>query len=84
MNIKQSYSMKSKFSIKKKLRKIYKIKKKYLLIIDKIQKMRAKNNSNWMDILRLAINHAPEEAINLMKKINQKDQKISKLFNKIK
>jgi hypothetical protein len=59
-------------------------KKKYLRAIGKIEKIRAKNNHNWMDILRLAIKHAPDEAINLMKKINQKDQTISKLFNKIK
>jgi hypothetical protein len=58
--------------------------KRYLSAIDKIQKVRAKNNANWMDILRLAINHAPNEAINLMKKINKKDQAISKLFNRIK
>jgi hypothetical protein len=58
--------------------------KKYLSVIDKIQKVRAKNNANWMDILRLAINHAPNKAINLMKKINKKDQAISKLFSRIK
>lgn len=46
--------------------------------------MRAKNNANWMDILRLAIKHVPEEAIKLMKKINKKDQVISRLFSKIK
>lgn len=58
--------------------------KKYLKLINKIEKIRSKNNSNWMDILRLAIKHAPDEAVNLMKRINQKDQGISKLFNKIK
>ena len=84
MKIKHSYSKISSFGIEKKLKKKEKKKKKYLLIIDKIQNMRAKNNSNWMDVLRLAINHAPEDAINLMKKINQKDQGISRLFNKIK
>ena len=84
MKIKNSY-FKKKSSVKeKKLIKIDLKKKKYLLIIDKIQNMRAKNNSNWMDVLRLAIKHAPEDAIKLMKKINQKDQAISSLFNKIK
>jgi hypothetical protein len=58
--------------------------KKYLKAINKIEKIRSKNNSNWMDILRLAIKHAPDEAVYLMKRINQKDQSISKLFNKIK
>ena len=32
-----------------------------LEIIDEIQKVRGKNNVNWMDILRIAFVHAPEE-----------------------
>lgn len=58
--------------------------KKYLKALDKIEKARKQNNVNWMDILRLALNHAPDETIKLMKKINEKDQKISNLFNNIK
>jgi hypothetical protein len=57
--------------------------KKYLQAINKIEKARSKNNINWMDILRVALNHAPDKTIKLMKKINKKDQKISSLFNKI-
>ena len=34
----------------------------YLKIIDEIEKVRTRNNVNWMDILRLAFTHAPEEA----------------------
>lgn len=84
MKINNSFSKKKIFIKEKKLIKIDKKKKKYLLLIDKIQNMRAKNNANWMDVLRLAIKHAPEHAINLIKKINQKDQQISSLFNKVK
>ena len=40
--------------------------KKYLKIIDKIEKVRKKNNVNWMDILRLAFKHAPAEASKLL------------------
>ena len=58
--------------------------KKYLNIIDKIEKVRSRNNVNWMDVLRLALRHAPEETIKLMKEINNKDKKISDLFNSIK
>ena len=36
--------------------------KKYLDIIDEVQKIRSNNNINWMDILRLSFTHAPEEA----------------------
>ena len=65
---------------KKKSSKI----KKYLNIINKIEKVRSKNNVNWMDVLRVALKHAPDETIKLMKNINRKDRKISNLFNSIK
>lgn len=58
--------------------------KKYLEIIDKIEKVRSKNNVNWMDVLRVALKHAPDETIRLMKNINQKDKKISNLFSSVK
>ena len=58
--------------------------KKYLKAIDQIEKTRSQNNINWMDVLRLAIKHSPEKAIKLIKQINKKDQKISKIFNRIK
>ena len=55
----------------------------YLKIIDEIEKIRTKNNLNWMDVLRLAFIHAPDEAKKLMKKINQEDNRISELFEKL-
>ena len=57
--------------------------KYYLSLIDKIEKTRTKNNINWMDIIRLAVNHAPHETLKVIKKINSQDKKISKLFKKI-
>jgi len=56
---------------------------KYLRIISQIQKIRAKNNVNWMDILRLAFKHDPRGASKILKKINYDDRKISKLLNKL-
>ena len=56
---------------------------KYLKIIDEIEKIRSNNNVNWMDVLRLAFIHAPEESKKLMKKINQEDNRISELFEKL-
>jgi len=52
-------------------------------IIDKIQKVRAKNNSNWMDILRLAFKHNPKESSKIMSNIYSDDQKISNLVKKL-
>jgi len=57
--------------------------KHYLTIIDEIEKVRTKNNMNWMDILRLAFTHAPEEAKELMKKIDHEDHRISDLVKKL-
>ena len=55
----------------------------YLSVIDEVEKVRTKNNVNWMDVLRLAFNHAPDEARKLMKKINSEDNRISELFEKL-
>ena len=50
-------------------------KNNYLKIIDKIEKIRSKNNVNWMDILRLAFKLDPKNASKIMKKINYDDKK---------
>ena len=55
----------------------------YLKIIDEIEKVRSRNNVNWMDILRLAFTHAPDEAKDLMRKINVSDDEISALLKKL-
>ena len=55
----------------------------YLRIIDEIEKVRTKNNVNWMDVLRLAFIHAPQDTKKLMKKINKEDKRISELFEKL-
>ena len=54
----------------------------YIKIIDEIEKVRTRNNVNWMDILRLAFTHAPDDAKNLMRKINIADDEISALLKK--
>ncbi len=63
----------------------YKMKKnkKVNKIINKIESTRSKNNINWMDILRIAMKHSPKETQKALKKINNQDQKISKLLRKI-
>ncbi len=56
---------------------------KYLKIIDEIEKVRSRNNVNWMDVLRLAFTHAPNQSKELMKKINMADDQISELLKKL-
>ena len=54
-----------------------------LEIIDEVEKIRTKNNVNWMDILRLAFKHAPEDARKLMSKVNEYDGRISNLLKEL-
>jgi len=56
---------------------------KYLKIITKIEKIRSKNNVNWMNILRLAFKLDPKSAKKIMQKINYDDKKISELLTKL-
>ena len=57
--------------------------KHYLKIIDEIELVRTQNNVNWMDVLRLAFTHAPDEAKELMKKIDTEDSRISELVKQL-
>ena len=57
--------------------------KKSLKIINQIQRIRSKNNVNWMGLLRLAFKHAPKEASQLMKRVNSEDKKISSLLSRL-
>ena len=56
---------------------LMRVNNKYLKIIDKIEKIRSKNNVNWMNILRLAFKLDPKKASKIMSKINGDDKKIS-------
>ena len=48
-------------------------------LIDRIQFVRAKNNILWMDILRLALEHAPDKARISLGLIRENDLEISRL-----
>ena len=55
----------------------------YLNIINKIEKIRSKNNINWMDLLRLAFRLSPNQARKLIGKINLQDKRISNLLKRL-
>lgn len=55
----------------------------YLKIIDQIEKVRIKNNLNWMNILRIAFKKDPKAAQKCFRKINQQDKIISCLAAKL-
>jgi hypothetical protein len=52
----------------------------FLKALNKIENIRSKNNKNWMDVLRLAVKNAPDEAIRLMVEITKRDKQISNTF----
>ena len=66
------------------MKKIIKDSKYYNSIIDKIEKIRSKNNTNWMDLVRLSFNLDPNKAAKILSKIYQEDKKISDLAKKLK
>ena len=52
-------------------------------IINQIQKIRTKNNVNWMNLLRLDFKKDPKNASKIMTKITNLDKKISLLTTKL-
>jgi len=57
--------------------------KSSLKIVDQIQAIRAKNNKNWMDLLRLALKLDYKSTAKILSLIYKDDQKISKLAKKL-
>ena len=57
--------------------------KKGLKIINQIQKIRSKNNKNWMDLLKLSLNLDFKSTSKILKEIVKDDRKISNLAQKI-
>tara|TARA_Y100000590_G_scaffold15116_1_gene18181 strand:- start:24395 stop:24592 length:198 start_codon:yes stop_codon:yes gene_type:complete len=55
----------------------------YLKIIDKIEKVRGKNNVNWMNLLRLSFEKAPKRTAKILSQIYKDDKRISKLAKKL-
>ena len=60
------------------------MRKKELNILKKIEKVRSKNNKNWMDLLRLSYEYAPKKTLKILSKIIIKDQTLVKLAKKLK
>jgi hypothetical protein len=54
-----------------------------LSIISKIENVRKKNNKNWMDILRIAFSHAPDEAAKVLAEIYKEDKKLNNLAKQL-
>ena len=56
---------------------------KYLKNINKIEKIRSKNNKNWMDLLKLGFKYNPKESKKILKEIFKEDKKVNSLVKKL-
>ena len=72
--------VKNQKKIKKKSLSKYKNK---IIFIDKIQKIRSKNNKNWMDLLRLAYRLDPKKTSLIIKSISNNDGQINGILKKL-
>ena len=52
-------------------------------ILKQIELLRAKNNKLWMGYVRLAIQHAPKQALKLHKRVMALDAKITELGRRL-
>ena len=57
--------------------------KDYQKIIDKIERIRSKNNTSWIQILRIAFKSSPKETAKVLSKIYLDDKKINGLAKKL-
>ena len=57
--------------------------RKSLKLVNQIQKIRSKNNKNWMDLLRLALKLDHKSTAKILSEIYKDDQKISRLAKKL-
>ena len=57
--------------------------RKKIQLIKQIEKTRKNNNVNWMDLVRTSLKSSPIKTLEILKKINTDDKKISQIFKKI-
>jgi hypothetical protein len=72
--------------VKKKKKNKIKIKSKIKnrdITINNIQKIRSKNNQNWMDLLRLAYELDPKRASKILKSISKNDVTVNDLLKNL-
>ena len=56
---------------------------KAINLVKKIEKIRSKNNKNWMDLLKLSLTLDLKKTSKILKSICSEDKKISEIAEKI-
>ena len=59
------------------------MKKRSQEIVNQVKKIRTKNNKCWMELLKLALEYAPEKSKKVLKEINKNDKKSTNLIGKL-
>jgi hypothetical protein len=59
------------------------LRKKADRVLRQIESARSKNNLNWMEVLRIALNAAPEKTLKCIRRIHQKDTQISRYLGRL-
>jgi|TARA_B110000967_G_C18786615_1_gene511111 hypothetical protein len=59
------------------------MKKDIKKVFNEIEKIRSKNNKNWMNLLRLSYDVKPKETIEIINQILNKDEKLISLAKKL-
>ena len=59
------------------------MKKDIKKVFKEIEKIRSKNNKNWMNLLRLSYDVKPKETIEIINQILNKDEKLISLAKKL-
>ena len=60
-----------------------KLRKKAGRVLRQIESARSKNNLNWMEVLRIALDAAPEKTLKCIRRIHQKDTQISRYLGRL-
>ena len=69
--------------MKKKRKKNITRYNKSIKLVNQIQKIRSKNNKNWMDLLRLSLKLDHKKTSKILSAIYKSDQRISGIAKKI-
>lgn len=59
------------------------LRKKAGRVLRQIESARSKNNLNWMEVLRIALDAAPEKTLKCIRQIHQKDTQISRYLGRL-
>lgn len=65
------------------MKKNHKNLKKSYILVNEIQKIRSKNNKNWMDLLKLSLKLDYKNTSKILKEIVRHDKDISNIADKI-